>query len=243
VTRRFFIPPGNISGSRALITGSDVDHARRVLRLKEGDSIELRDGSGRVFASKIISLKADSISCEVISSRSARSEPKTKVSLLQSIPKESKMDMIIQKCTELGVSEIIPVQSERSVVRLSEEKKKSRLARWQKIAKEAAEQSGRGIIPRINAILDFNESLKLAGNFDLSVIPWEMEEKTTLKKHLNSGVASILIAVGPEGGFSKAEVDKAVEAGFRSVSLGKRILRTETAGIAALAMINYALEM
>ncbi len=245
MTHRFFVPQNQIYRSTINISGGDVDHIRRVLRLKVGDEIDVLDGTGRVYATEIKAIRADKVICEAISSRGAKSEPTIKVILMQSIPREAKMDIIIQKCTELGADKIIPVITERTIIKLDDQKKATRLSRWQRIAKEAAEQSARGIIPKIDEIKTFDEALQLSQNFDLCLIPWEMEEKTTLKEILgqNKEAKSILIAIGPEGGFSKAEVELAVKAGFKPVSLGKRILRTETAGIAVLAMINYEFEM
>jgi 16S rRNA (uracil1498-N3)-methyltransferase len=245
VTHRFFVPQNQVSGTTISITGGDVDHIRRVLRLKEGDEIDVLDGTGRVYAAKIREIKGKEVICEVITSRSAKSEPETKVTLIQSIPREQKMDILIQKCTELGVDRIIPAMSERTIIKLDEKKKASRISRWGRIAKEAAEQSARGMIPRIDEVQSLDEALKSSKDFDLCLIPWEMEEKATLKEVLreNHGAKSVLIAIGPEGGFSKAEVDLAINAGFKPVSLGKRILRTETAGIAVLAMVNYEFEM
>ena len=243
MTHRFFVPSNQVSKSGASITGDDVNHIRLVLRMKPGDEILVLDGTGRTYACSIKTIKEDKVNCKIISSRSAKSEPETKITLIQSIPRESKMDFIMQKCTELGVSRIIPTITERTIIKLNEEKKEKRHNRWQKIIKEAAEQAGRGIIPKIDEILRFDEALRFSKDHELCVIPWEMEEKTSLKQVLDQAPKNILIAIGPEGGFSKTEVEKAVRAGFKPVSLGKRILRTETAGIAVLSMISYALEM
>ena len=147
------------------------------------------------------------------------------------------MDFIVQKCTELGVSEIIPVVSERSVA------KGEKSGRWQKIAKEAAEQSGRALIPKISALTDFKSLLKKKNEFDLALIPWELEKTNKLKAILqNSSPKNIIILIGPEGGFSSQEIEQAKAAGFIPVSLGKRILRAETAGLAILSMIMYELD-
>jgi 16S rRNA (uracil1498-N3)-methyltransferase len=245
LTNRFFVPSEQIRGSKITICGSDARQIRLVLRLAEGKDVEILDGSGRVYAAKIKSLANDKVVCEAISSRAAKSEPEVETTLIQGVPRESRMDFVIQKCTELGIKRFIPAMSERTIVRLDERKKSARASRWQKIAKEAAEQSGRGIIPRIEEIKTFDDAINDSRNYDLCIIPWEMEEKISLKAILqkNKNAKSVLIAIGPEGGFSKEEVEKAKTAGFISVSLGKRILRTETAGIAVLSMINYEREM
>lgn len=245
MTHRFFVPPHQISKSSLTISGADVNQIKNVLRLQAGDKIEVLDGTGKVYSATIKNILKDEILCEISSSRSMGSEPSLVITLIQSVPRESKMDFIIQKCTELGVSKIIPVISERTIIKLGEEKKDKRLARWRKIAKEAAEQSGRGKIPEITEVVNLSEALKQAKNHDLSIIPYEMEEDSSIKNILikNKEIRSIMLAIGPEGGFSKEEVENAKKSGFRSVSLGKRILRTETAGMAALSMINYEFEL
>jgi 16S rRNA (uracil1498-N3)-methyltransferase len=191
-----------------------------------------------VHEAKIIDLAKDRIDCEIVASRPDESEPKVKLTLAQGLPKGRKMDLIVEKCVELGVRQIIPMLTERTVA------KATKLARWQKIAKEAAEQAKRAVIPEVMPALEFQEVLRLKDQFDLALIPWEEEDKTSLKQALTSSLAarSILLLIGPEGGFSGAEVGSAKKAGFVSVSLGKRILRTETAGLAALAAITYELE-
>jgi 16S rRNA (uracil1498-N3)-methyltransferase len=206
--------------------------------MKTGDRLELLTGDGRVHEAKIISLAPDRIDCEIISSRVADSEPKIKITLAQGLPKGRKIDLIVEKCVELGVREIIPLLTERTVA------KEAKLERWRKIAKEAAEQSKRAIIPGVKPLTKFEDVLKLKDQFDLALIPWEEEKKTSLKQALAASrtARSILLLIGPEGGFSETEVGSAKKAGFISVSLGKRILRTETAGLATLAAIMYELE-
>jgi 16S rRNA (uracil1498-N3)-methyltransferase len=231
---RFFTTPELFPA----ITGNDAHQIKDVLRMKTGDRLELLDGSGKVYAAKIIKLEKSKVDCEIISSRTADSEPKIKVTLAQGLPKGRKMDLIVEKCVELGIQQIIPMLTERTVA------KEAKLPRWQKIAKEAAEQSQRAIIPGIRPLIKLDDVLKLKAQFDLALIPWELENKTSLKQALTSfpAVRSILLLIGPEGGFSAGEVAEAKKAGFVSVSLGKRILRTETAGFATLAAINYELE-
>ena len=237
---RFFVSKDQIHA----ITGSDVHHIKAVLRMKAGDQLELLDGTGKIYKAKISEIRKDKIICKVLSSRIEETDFKVKVTLAQCLPKAKKMDLIIQKCTELGVSRIIPVLSERSIA------KGEKPERWKKIAKEAAEQSSRSMIPEITALTPFEEVLKLKPEFDLALIPWELEKETTLKSilttHLPAGKAGkpnhLLILIGPEGGFSRKEMKLAKDAGFTSITLGKKILRTETAGMAILAMLIYALE-
>ena len=155
------------------------------------------------------------------------------------------MELIIQKTTELGIHKIIPLISERSQVKLEPDRTKDKLIRWQKIAKEAAEQSGRLVVPEISPIQTFENALKMAQNYQLALIPWEEEKEKNLKSILKSNktIKNILLLIGPEGGFSQSEVAQAEKAGFTPTSLGRRILRTETAGLAALAMIQYEYEL
>ncbi|MDD4179695.1 MAG: 16S rRNA (uracil(1498)-N(3))-methyltransferase [Candidatus Margulisbacteria bacterium] len=228
------------------ITGPAVHHLRDVLRLKAGEAIDLLDGLGNIHHAKIITLGKERISCQVLSSEKMLTEPAVKVALAQALPKAAKMDLIIEKCTELGVTSIIPLITART------EAKTAKLERWQKIAKAAAEQSGRAIIPEITSPLKFANVLQLKDQYDLALIPWELEQETKLKQALiskfpNSPIRitqspNILILIGPEGGFTQQEIELAKNAGFTPVSLGKTILRTETAGLAALAAIMYELE-
>ena len=230
---RFFVTPDQIPE----IKGTDAHHIRHVLRMQVGDQLELLDGTGKIYTAKIAQMSKEKIICTILSEKIEKSESKVSITIAQCLPKAKKMDLIIQKCTELGVAKIIPVISERSVA------KGEKLERWKKIAKEASEQCGRATIPEISPLLKFSEVLKLAKDYDLALIPWELEDKTTLKKILTgleaSRPAGLVILVGPEGGFSTQEVELVINAGFKSISLGKRILRTETAGMAILSMINY----
>jgi 16S rRNA (uracil1498-N3)-methyltransferase len=232
---RVFVAPEHFPD----ILGSDVHYLRDVLRLKPNDELELLDGSGLVHAATITAITPEKVTCQVTGSRPAESEPTTKITLAQALPKAAKMDFIVEKCTELGVNRIIPMSTTRTIVQ------GVKLERWRKLAKEAAEQSGRAIIPEITGSTKFDEVLKLKGQFDLALIPWEQEKENTLKQSLRSLLLpqfpQILVAIGPEGGFTAEEVEAAQGSGFISVSLGKRILRTETAGLATLANIIYEL--
>lgn len=243
--QRFFVPLDQIDKSAITISGSDAFQIKNVLRLKINDGVTVLDGSGKVYAVKIRSIEKSKVTLDIVSTRSEKSELNTKVTLLQSIPREAKMDIVIQKCTELGMFEMVPVVSERTIIKLDEGKKAERLKRWQRIAKEASEQSGRGIVPNISPICSFENGLKQAQHHEIKLIPWEMEDELSIKDALleDSNAKNIALAIGPEGGFSTQEVKLAMEHGFRPVTLGKRILRAETAGMAALSMINYEFEL
>jgi len=237
---RFFVPKDQLPN----ILGQDAHQIKDVLRMKIGDEIELLDGTGKIYQAKIAEIKKDQVIAEIISAQQTDNQQKFQATIAQCLPKHKKMDWIIQKCTELGVAKIIPTLSERSIA------KGEKLERWQKIAKEASEQSGRTTIPEITNLLKFEEVLKLKNNYALALIPWELEKEKTLKSILiahNSQLIpspqhpapNILIFIGPEGGFSQEEVSKAQTAKFIPITLGSRILRTETAGISTLSMINY----
>jgi 16S rRNA (uracil1498-N3)-methyltransferase len=234
--RKFFVSKENPS----IIAGSDTHHIRDVLRMKTGDRLELFDDGGKLHTARIKSISKDAISLDILSSRDCENDMKVKITLAQALPKSQKMDWVIEKCTELGVNRIIPVLTERTIA------KSAKLDRWRKIAKAAAEQSGRPTLPKITPLINFYDVLKLGSQFDLSLLAWEMEKKRSLKQILTAPpplrFSNILITVGPEGGFSPEEARLAKEAGFISVSLGKRILRTETAGMAVLSILMYELE-
>jgi 16S rRNA (uracil1498-N3)-methyltransferase len=229
---RFFVPKDQIPE----ITGSDAHQIKNVLRMQKGDVLEILDGAGTVHQARIADIRAGKVVCEITHSTSQENECKIKATIAQCLPKGKKMDLIIQKCTELGVDRIIPVLSERSIA------KADKLERWQKIAKEAAEQSGRSTIPEISPLMQFDEVLKLVPNYNLALIPWELEKIANLKSLLSAVRAplSAIFLIGPEGGFSYQEIDLAKKAGCIPVSLGKNILRTETVGMAVLAMLSYA---
>jgi len=184
---------------------------------------------------------------EIVTQEKRKIEPRLKITLFQSIPKGDKIGLIVQKCTEIGVSEIFPIISERTIVRLDSEKAKEKVLRWQKIAKEAAKQSGRDWIPKVGPILDFSQALKEFSKRrpQIGIIAWEMEEKNGLKKVFRSRLTGrpsdlrLSIFIGPEGGFGPEEVEKAKKAGLVPVSLGSRILRTETAGLVVAAAALY----
>ena len=224
-----------------VVTGSDVHYLKDVLRLKPQDKLEVLDGSGTVYQAVIKEINSDKVLLDIMSAQPSVTESPLKITLGQCLPKGKKMDLIIQKSTELGVSQIIPVLSERTISR------GEKLERWHKIAKEAAEQSGRTVIPEISTPTIFTDLIKQRQHFDLAFIPWELETSLTLKKYLASKPAakatSLLFLIGPEGGFSKTEIEQAVAAGFTTLSLGRRILRTETAALVVLSMLMYETEL
>ena len=241
---RIFISSENISNDIAIIGGSDVNYLKNVMRLKTGDDVTVIDGKNREYSSKILSLEKDLASVKLISENKVLTASKVKVTIAQGLPKNPKMDLIVQKATELGAAKIIPVKTERSLIKLVGEKETNKINRWQIIAKEAAEQSGRSSIPVVSEIMDFDEVIELCKSHDKCIMLWEMEKEMTLKKyfHKNSNIEDLLVLIGPEGGFSQKEAELAKEKGFEMINIGKRILRTETAPLAVLSMIDYEFE-
>ncbi len=220
----------------------DRRYVRNVLRLRKNDHLILFDGSGFEYQARICEAGADRVAVEILKKDFV--EPETcRITLCQALPKSGKMDFIVQKSTELGVVRIVPFHSARSVPRLSVEKGAEKVSRWRKIAVEAARQCGRVAVPRIDSCVDFREMLQSAPPGSMKIIFWEEETRLGIRKVLRMSPADaaddMFVAVGPEGGFSKEEVGLAVEAGFRSVSLGRHILRVETAVLAILSIIQY----
>ncbi len=238
---RFFVKRENIRKDSIIVDGEDVQHISRVLRLQPGDRIVLCDGEGTDYLSVIESMDKHSIRAAIIDKEASRGEPDIHVVLYQGIPKSTKMDLIIQKCTEMGINRIVPVSTARTVVKLESEKdEKKKVERWSKIAEEAAKQSGRGVIPRIDMPVTLAEALKDAAKLDTVIVPYELEGSLALKEALRSGKGrSIGFFIGPEGGFEPSEIYKAKGAGAVPITLGSRILRTETAGVVVLTGIMY----
>lgn len=241
--RRFFIPPENITGAMAVITGSDVNHLTNVLRRKVGDIIEATDGQGNSFNARITEIDPSAIHLEISDVKHVE-ERKIHVRLFQAVPKGSKIEWIIEKACELGVMEMIPVITERTVTKLSEERGLKKIARWEKIALETMKQVGRNTAMKIHRTINIDDLGDFINRDALKILPWELEDEKSLKSYLdkNRKKHEIDLFIGPEGGFSQMEVDFLKKQGFQSVSLGKRILKTETATITTLANIFFELE-
>ena len=248
----FFVEPGQISDKSVIITGEDVNHIKNVIRLKVGDEISISNGiDGRDYRCGIASITDTEILCELRFIKEDGVELPSKVYLFQGLPKGDKMELIIQKMVELGVYEIIPVAMKRCVVRLDDKKAKSKIARWQGISEAAAKQSKRGVVPQIHDVMSYQEALEYAKEMDVKLVPYEMEE--TLDgasgmagtKQIIEGLKpgqSVAVFIGPEGGFEESEIQAAIDAGMKPITLGKRILRTETAGMTVMAWLMYQLE-
>ena len=238
---RFFVKSENIKNDEITIFGEDVQHISKVLRLQNGDNIILCDGEGNDYIAAILSMDKLFVRTAVIEKKPSEGESDIEVVLYQGIPKSTKMDLIIQKCTEMGIKRIVPVFTVRTIVKLESEKdERKKVERWTKIAEEAAKQSGRGVIPSIDMPVTLAEALLDAAKLDSIIVPYELEGSLSIKQALKVGkVRSIGFFIGPEGGFEPAEVLKAKNSGAVPVTLGSRILRTETAGIAVLTSIMY----
>jgi 16S rRNA (uracil1498-N3)-methyltransferase len=241
----FFVDSKNISTDSVIITGNDVNHIKNVLRMKTGEEIVVSDSNGASYCCSILELGNDRIIAKILDGQLSSTELPVKLILFQGLPKSDKMELIIQKAVELGVYEIIPVEMSRSVVKLDDKKKKSKVERWQSISESAAKQSGRAIIPVVHEVVSFNDAVKIGRSFDVLFAPYEcsdsMKEFQSKLKEIKSGM-SVGIFIGPEGGYEESEIEKLTANGASTVSLGKRILRTETAGIAALSICMFNIE-
>lgn len=240
---KFFINPENKIEDKIYITGSDVNHIKNVLRLPVGKEILINDGQGHDYQCIIREINTDKIITQIVSEWFNSTEPIIETVLFQSIIKGEKMEFVIQKCVEIGVTKIVPIITERCVVKLeSENKINKKLERWQKISESASKQSKRGIIPKVSKPLLFSQAVEQAkSTLTYSCIPYEDEKTYALKSYLATleNVQSIGIFIGPEGGFTKEEIQCAIHQGMTPITLGKRILRSETAGLVTLANIMY----
>ena len=242
---RFFAEPGQIGEKEIVITGADVNHIRNVLRMRTGEEVLIADGRGAEYRCKLTDLSENEVRAQILWKLDGNAELASAVTLFQGLPKSDKMDLIVQKCVELGVDRIIPVSTKRAVVKLDAKKEETRLKRWNTISESAAKQSGRGVIPEVSGVMSFGKALEEAKKLDVLLIPYEraehMAETRRVMGKIRSG-QSVGIFIGPEGGFEESEVEEAVAAGAQAITLGRRILRTETAGLAVLAMLSYLLK-
>jgi 16S rRNA (uracil1498-N3)-methyltransferase len=241
---RFFVQPNQISEGQVTICGPQARQICAVLRLHEGDRIGVLDGSGCCHIARIGSAKKDQVVAEITETIDLETESCIRLTLAQALTKHDKVELVVQKATELGISEVMVFTSERTVPRPAGDKIAHRLDRWRSIAREAAEQSNRASMPVVDGIMSFGDLLRKSSEFDCSLIAWEDETKLLLHEALvkvQPG-SRVLYTVGPEGGFSQGEVAQAVSAGVIPVSLGATTLRAETAAIAGCAVILHLME-
>mgnify|MGYP000994855072 CR=1 FL=1 len=241
----FFVDPSSIEEGIVRIVGTDLNHMKNVLRMKTGEAVLISDGTGKDYNCQIESYAEGEGILEILSENEDSKELPSRIWLFQGLPKADKMELIIQKAVELGAYEIIPVETKRCVVKLDGKKAAKKVERWQQIAESAAKQSKRMLIPNVHQVLSFKEALKYAESMDIRLIPYELAKGMQETKEILAAIEqgqSIGIFIGPEGGFEEKEVEAAISEGAKPITLGKRILRTETAGLAILSVLMFQLE-
>ncbi|MBQ4564659.1 MAG: 16S rRNA (uracil(1498)-N(3))-methyltransferase [Lachnospiraceae bacterium] len=242
---QFYTTPDNIEEHQATIIGPDVNHIRNVLRMKPGEAVRIADGLGACYEGEIGEISSDQVIVRLMGNRVESTELPVRVTLFQGLPKSDKMELIIQKNTELGVSGIVPVATSRAVVKLDEKKADGKVKRWNGIAEAAAKQSKRTLIPEVCPVISFKKALAEAEKYDVKLMPYENAEGMAFTRRCIGEIwpgATVAVFIGPEGGFSEEEVEAASAVGFVPITLGRRILRTETAGMCVLSMLGYVLE-
>lgn len=242
---RFFVDGGQVDGQRITITGSDVNHMKNVLRMRCGDTVSVSDGCGKDYFCRIDVMDKEEILLHIENSWDSYVELPVKLYLFQGLPKGDKMELIIQKAVELGAAEIVPVATKRAVVKLDAKKAAKKVQRWNEIAKSAAKQSKRTMIPEVKPVLSWREAVEYGKSLDMLLLPYEDAKGIVHSREVLASVKgkkSLGIYIGPEGGFQKEEVEQAAEAGAQTITLGHRILRTETAGMAVLSILMFMLE-
>ena len=237
---RFYAPKENVKGDLIYVDGQEARHILNVMRLKESDSVVVFDGTGREYKGFIKEAGPKSLTVKVISTKEPVGEDVPQITLVQAIPKKEKMDYIIEKATELGASCIIPVMTERTVVKLDEDKAKIRVERWARLAKEAAKQCGRADVPRIEEVQKFYNVIDRVNEFDLALMACLSDNTISIKEAITDfEKGKIIVFIGPEGDFTPDEIVMAKDTSCKYVSLGKRVLKSDTAGIFLLSILNH----
>lgn len=244
---RFFVKQNQIDmeQKKIHIVGNDVNHIKNVLRMRQGEEIVISAGDNQEYTCFIEEMTQEEVLASVMYVQEVGLELSSRIYLFQGLPKSDKMELIIQKAVELGAYEIIPVDTRRTVVKLDAKKQASKIKRWQGISESAAKQSKRMIVPLIHPVMKFQEALEYAKDLDIRLIPYELAEDMTHTRELLGQIQpgqSIGIFIGPEGGFAQEEIDAAMECQVQPITLGKRILRTETAGMTVLSILMFLLE-
>lgn len=232
----FFADKESFEKDTVVLRGEEANHAVKVLRVKPGEKITVFDGCGHCADAVVERTEQKAVFASVLRRYDSQTEPRLKITLFQGIPKNPKMDLIIQKAVEIGVCRIVPVATKRSVARLE---KDAKIERYNRIAFEAAKQCGRAFVPRVENALSFEEALKMSDECGAGIIPYECEREERLRGGFLKDADSLAIFIGPEGGFEPDEVAEAEKHGIKRVTLGKRILRTETAGLVSAAVCLY----
>ena len=243
---QFFVEPEQIQDKEILIQGSDVNHIKNVLRMRVGEELAVSNGvDGREYRCHIAALEEDTVRCELRFIKEEGTELPSRIYLLQGLPKADKMELIIQKAVELGAYQIVPVATHRSVVKLDEKKATAKVSRWQAIAEAAANQSKRGVIPQVQQVMNWEQAINHVKELPVKLIPYELAEDLGRTREVLENLEpgqDIAVFIGPEGGFEEREVASAMAAGVTPITLGRRILRTETAGMTVLSWLMYLLE-
>lgn len=242
---QFFVEDVDLTGQAVAITGSDVNHIRNVLRMRAGEKIRVSSKEGKSYFCEIAQTGGDVVTARILNEDVRGTELASPIYLFQGLPKGDKMELIVQKAVELGAAAVIPVAMKNCVVKLDKKKACARRERWQGIAESAAKQAKRSVIPQVTELMDVKEALRFAAGLDVKLAAYEKEEDMAASHRAVSGVCpgdSVGVWIGPEGGFAPEEIALAGEAGFTCVSLGRRILRTETAGLALLSVLMFELE-
>ena len=243
--QHFFVSPQQVKEEKIYVEGSDVNHIKNVLRMKLGEKLTVNDGEGWQYLCEVESYEADMAVLHIVEKSKAETELSSRIYLFQGLPKQDKMELIVQKAVELGAYQVIPVSTKRAVVKLDAKKAGKKVERWQQIAVSAAKQAGRGIVPTVGEVCTYTQALKMAEELDVVLIPYELAEGIEETKKIIAGIRpgqSVGVFIGPEGGFEEEEVKLAMEAGAKPVTLGRRILRTETAGLTTLSLLMFHLE-
>ena len=243
--QHFFVTPEQVTETHIYIHGSDVNHMKNVLRMKLGEQVEINDGNNRKFLGEIEEIEMQEILVKILEEYKSDTELSSKIYLFQGLPKVDKMEMIVQKAVELGATEVIPVVTKRTIVKLDDKKKDKKVERWNSIAASAAKQSARGIMPKVTRVMHWKEALDYAKTMTHILVPYELAENMKETRNIIEGIRSgesIAVFIGPEGGFDRSEIEQVMELGMKPITLGKRILRTETAGLTMLSILMYHLE-
>ena len=242
---RFFVDNCSDIKDNIIIDGSDVNHIKNVLRLRCGEHILVSNGNGMDYECSIVEIDTDTVTAKVLDVFKNAAELPVNITLFQGMPKQDKLELIIQKSVELGVREIVPVITKRSVVKIDEKKAGKKIERYNSIAESAGKQSGRGIIPEVKEFMNFKQAIEYAKTLDINIIPYEEAEGMEYSREVIKDIKnhkSLGIFIGPEGGFAKEEVELAMSMGAKCITLGNRILRTETAGLAVLSIIMFEID-
>ena len=243
--QHFFVTPDMVNDTEIYIEGQDVNHMKNVLRMKIGEQVEISDGNNLRYLCEVSEYEQERAVLRIVERKEADTELTSRLYLFQGLPKNDKMELIVQKAVELGAYEIIPVSMKRCVVKLDDKKAAKKVERWNNISESAAKQAGRSIIPEVTEVLSYEQALKKAKELDVVLVPYELAKGMSETKQILATIQprqSVGIFIGPEGGFEREEVEKAMESGAKPVTLGRRILRTETAGLTMLSVLMFQLE-